>query len=807
MEDVFHFGTAEVRAARRQLLVDGRPATIGARAFDVLLMLLEHRDRVVSKDELISKVWAGLVVDENNLQVQISALRKLLGVAAIATIPARGYRFVAQPDRTPVAQAAPATEEAGRGLVPSLPKHRTAFFGRERDVRQALAYLRDSSLLSLIGIGGSGKTRLALEIAREAQARLPEAFPDGVAFVDLAAVGDPQDVEAIVASGLSVLEVPGTPMLQLLQRSLRATRSLLVLDNCEHLLEPVATLVDALLGACEGLRVLVTSREALGIEGERVLPVGALALAAADDVAALRNCDAVRLFADRARSVNPDFQVDEHNAGAVHDVCRRLDGIPLALELAAARLSVMTVDQLRSRLDDRFRLLTGGRRALPRQQTLDAVVRWSYEHLSIDEQRLLQRLAVFSGSSTIEAAVFVSAGDASEHQVIEQLSSLAAKSLIGLTSDGPEPRHRMLETVRLFALERLDESGQAGAARDRHLAFFEKRATELTRHPDPGIRFRASALLDADRDNLIAALRHGASGGDAETAWRLALLLGSYWERRGILEIGYALLEAQFSATEPAIQGAARVVALRAVRIVAVKTGRFRRGMQLAEEQLQLSRALGDQESELSAVQGIVVAALALDDAQRAWSHVELMEALAARQSEVPDTVRHMKAETLRALGRLDEAEALYRHNLDQAATRGDSAAIMHAAINLALLSLARPDVDTARTWIERVIKLRAQGDQGVYGVPYILYLAAALHAANQDSETAARLHGAAEAHLQHTGQRLEPIDIAPLAPFLAQVRSAISGEAYAKAFDEGRALDQRSVLSLAADCLPRRAS
>jgi tetratricopeptide (TPR) repeat protein len=229
--------------------------------------------------------------------------------------------------------------------------------------------------------------------------------------------------------------------------------------------------------------------------------------------------------------------------------------------------------------------------------------------------------------------------------------------------------------------------------------------------------------------------------------------------------------------------------------------------MELAEEQLQLSRALGDHESELSALQGIVAAALGLGDAQRAWLHVELMEALAARRSKVPYNVRHMKAETLRALGRLDEAEALYRQNLDQAEMAGDSGNIMHAAINLALLSLARPDMHAARTWIERVIELRAQGDHGVYGIPYILLVGAALHVTNHDSETAARLHGAADAHLQHTGQRLEPIDMAPLAPFLAQVRSAISGEAYAKAFDEGRALDQRSIISLAADCLPRRAS
>ncbi|MCW5633613.1 MAG: winged helix-turn-helix domain-containing protein [Rubrivivax sp.] len=804
MEEALRFGAVEVRAAQRQVLVDGRPAPLGSRALDVLLMLLEHRDRVVGKDELIGKVWAGLVVEENNLQVQVSALRKLLGVGAIATIPARGYRFVAQSDPSPIGQAVQAADAAGgadaaeRGPAISLPRHRSPFFGRERERRQALAHLHEHALLTLIGIGGSGKTRLALEIARDVQPQLP----DGVAFVDLAAVGDPQDVEAIVASGLGVLPVPGTPLLQLLQERLRRSRQLLVLDNCEHLLEPVAKLVDALLGQCDGLRVLVTSREALGLEGERLLPVGALALAAAEDVTALQECDAVRLFADRALLVNPEFAVDERNAAAVHEVCRRLDGIPLALELAAARLSVLSVEQLRDRLDDRFRLLTGGRRALPRQQTLDAVVRWSYEHLSADEQRLLQRLAVFSGGSTVEAAVFVSAGDASEPQVIEQLSDLAAKSLIALSSDGPQPRHRMLETVRLFALERLDESGLAGEARDRHLAFFEKRAGDLGHHADPVVRASASALLDADRDNVIAALRHGAGGGDAQAAWRLASSLGRYWEKRGMAELGYSLLEAMLSSTQPAIQGAARLAALRAVRTVANTTGRFRRGRELTEEQLQLSRALGDREAEINAQIGMVVAALALDDAPQAWSHVESMEALAARRPQSAGDVRHYKAETLRALGRLDEAEPLYRQNLDEGAAMDT----IVAAINLALLELARPDLDAARAWIERLVEVRRQGDHGAHGVLHLLLVAAALHAAANEGVMAARLHGAAEALQQLTGQRLEPIDLAPLAPYLAQARAAIPAEDYAKAFEEGRALDQAAVMQLAADCLPRPA-
>ena len=468
---------------------------------------------------------------------------------------------------------------------------------------------------------------------------------------------------------------------------------------------------------------------------------------------------------------------------------------------------MLSVDQLRARLDDRFRLLSGGRRALPRQQTLDAVVRWSYEHLNAAEQRLLQRLSVFSGGSTIEAAVFVSAPEASEHEVIEQLSSLAAKSLIGLTSDGPEPRHGMLETVRLFALERLDESGRAGEARDMQLAFFAQRADELTGHPDPRIRSSAYGVLDADRDNLIAALRYGAHGGVATQAWRLARALAGYWEERGLCELGHSLLEAMLAATGPELQGATRVMALQAARMAALHTGRYRRVMQLAEEHLELSRALDDPGEEFSARQGVADAALALDDAPRAWSQVESMEALCADRPERLRTLRHYKALALWALGRLDEAETLFRQKLDEAVERGMQGNIINAAVNLALVALARPDLDSARTWIERAIEVRARSDQGAYGVAHILLIAAALHAADQDWPAAARLHGAAEAHLRRTGQRIEPIDMAPLEPCLSQARSAIAADAYAKAYDEGRALDDRSILLLAADCSTRRAT
>jgi len=312
-------------------------------------------------------------------------------------------------------------------------------------------------------------------------------------------------------------------------------------------------------------------------------------------------------------------------------------------------------------------------------------------------------------------------------------------------------------------------------------------------------------VLDADRDNLIAALRYGADGGPAESAWRLAEGLEIYWEHCGLYEVGHALLDAMFAATGSGLQGATRVKALQALQESTFKVGQWERTLSLADEQLQLARTLGDRDAEFHALRSIVGAALALGDAQRAWSHVELVEALCAHSPVRAQNLWHYQAETLRALGRLDEAEPLYLQALHERVASGRRGSIINEAINLALLSLARPDPEGARRWIERAIDERARGDMGVYGVGHILLVAAALHAADGGWESAARLHGAAEAHLRRIGQRLEPIDLAPLEPFLAQARSAIAAEQHARAFDEGRALDQPSILLLAAACLPRR--
>jgi predicted ATPase/DNA-binding SARP family transcriptional activator len=401
----------------------------------------------------------------------------------------------------------------------------TSFVGRDEDVTRVGKLVGEYRLTTLTGPGGSGKTRLSIEAART----LLEQTPDGVWLVELAPVSDGVDLPQTVLAALGVREqlfgrvgqeAGGAEPINRLVAALGSRRMVLLLDNCEHLIEAAAALADRLLGECPRLRILTTSREPLGITGEALWPVEPLALPPthADAVEAMRY-PAVRLLVDRASMARPGFTVDEH----VVRICRALDGMPLAIELAAARMRTMTAEQVAARLDDRFRLLTSGSRvALPRHQTLRAVVDWSWDLLAEEERVLLRRLAVFAGGATVEAAERVCAGDE------DVLAALAEKSLLVTGADG-EPRYRMLETIKAYGLERLDEAGERERIRRAHAAYF----VELAEAAEPRLRRHDQlawiARLSADHDNLNAALRGAIAVGDAETAARLVAAAGWYW--------------------------------------------------------------------------------------------------------------------------------------------------------------------------------------------------------------------------------------------------------------------------------------
>jgi predicted ATPase len=437
-----------------------------------------------------------------------------------------------------------------------LPVRLVPLVGRQRELGEVVDALTQSRLMSLTGPGGTGKTRLALAASDTVRAH----FADGVCWVELAPINDPAIVPEAVASGLGAPESPGQDAAVTIAEFVGDRSMLIVLDNCEHVAAAVADLADRLLGACPALSILTTSRELLGVDGERSWPVPPLSLPD-DDVApvtsVLAGYDAVRFFEQRAQLVLPSFRLTDDNAAAVLKVCRRLDGLPLAIELAAARMRVLSAGQLADRLDDIFTVLTGGSRTSPaRHQALRATLDWSHDLLEEDERAVFRRLAVFSGGFTLTAAGKVAAGsDIPAERMLELLARLADKSLLRVDHAGGDARYHLLATVRDYARERLVLAGEDEPARRAHLRFF----AELVERAEPRLEYREQAQadgltpgslslgrgwgpgslertldrLDTETPNLRAALEFARESGDAVAALRIAGPLGRYAYLRG----------------------------------------------------------------------------------------------------------------------------------------------------------------------------------------------------------------------------------------------------------------------------------
>ena len=449
----YRFDGFELRPVDRSLTHEGKPVSVTPRAFDVLVALVERAGDVVSKDDLLETAWRGLVVEENNLQVQVSTLRKLLGPQTIATIPGRGYRFAAPTDCIESGDAARTKDshQAGTALT-SAGTDSPRIYGRDDDLKTLRTMISGHALVTIVGPAGIGKTCLAGAVASDAAA----LFRDGVRLVEFAQVADPALVAVTVSRAVSIAIADPAVALELTVQALAGRRMLLVLDNCEHLLDVVDGLVSALRKNAPGVHVLMTSQESLRHPDEYVYRIGPLALPMEATAASAREAGATKLFLARVQALDPRFALDENSVGAVIDICRRLDGIPLALELAAARVPLLGIDGVRERLDERFRLLTAGSRlALRKHQTLRAALEWSYSLLSQSEQRTLDRLGVFSGGFSVEAAQRLAADEGvDEWYVLDDLGALVNKSLV-IADNGNVTRFRMLETTRAFALERL----------------------------------------------------------------------------------------------------------------------------------------------------------------------------------------------------------------------------------------------------------------------------------------------------------------------------------------------------------------
>jgi len=529
---IFELGPFRLDADAALLTREGTLTPLGPRAIRVLGTLVAHAGGYVSKAKLLDTAWPGVVVEEGNLAVQVAAIRRVLAQAPgaerwIETLPRRGYRFVG-----PVRELADERPAASDSKLTNLPEALTSFIGREREMVEVKRLLAGKRLVTITGAGGIGKTRLAMQAAAE----VVDAYGDGVWLAEFASIRDPSLVATTIAQTLGVPERAGTPATELLCAHLKSRQVLLILDNCEHLLDSCAHLVNTLLPGAKGTTILATSREPLRVAGEQTYALPPLSLPESGAKAeAIRESEAVQLFVERVQRQLPEFELAGRSA-AVAGICTHLDGIPLALELAAARTRSLSVEQINERLGDRFRLLTSGSRtALPRQQTLRATLDWSYDLLTEDERVVLRRLSVFPGSFNVDAASAV-ASDAGidGFAVIDLLSRLVERSLVVADTSSGDTRYRMLETTRAYGLEKLAEGREIHEVNQQHARYFRDRFApaldDWLLKPGAEWRERYWSELDDVRAALDWAL---GPGGDSSIGIALAGGSGVLWSTLG----------------------------------------------------------------------------------------------------------------------------------------------------------------------------------------------------------------------------------------------------------------------------------
>lgn len=830
------FDRFEIQPHERRLLIDGVAAPLGARAFDLLLAMAARPGQLLTKSELLEQVWPGLVVEEANLTVQVSSLRKVLGGDVIATIPGRGYRFTGTPAQSgvEVSPAVGASDTLARGGAVATAQA-PALIGRDADLARLEAAMREPGIVTLAGPAGVGKTSLARVLAANAA--------PGALWVDLAPLTEGEQALPALARALNI-PLPGVDPWPTLLRTVAGR--LLVFDNAEHLVDAVATMVAQLRQHAPGQQVLVTSQKPLRVQGERVERLGPLALPLDSDPLDLHR-GAVALFVERARTADHRFRAGPEQLPLVREICRALDGIPLALEMAAARVPVLGLVGLRDALGQRFALLSVGRRdAAARHRTLEAALDWSHGLLAPDEQRLFRTCSVFSGGFTLDLLVQVAADasgpgheltEESRWAIIDLLAQLVGSSLV-VTDTSDPPRFALLETMRAYARQRLRASGDEAEQRRRHahaLAALARRAAA------PVVDAGARTLLLAEHDNLREAI-----------AW-----LQSHDPALGVeMAIGVASiasysawgLEAQrwLESCESLVEGSAVPPSLRAQwwrecarqRVVS----RDPRASATSAHALELSRGQGDDLGEFQALGTVVRAGTEGNDYA---AQCAAMRALLARHPEWPPSMA-MSLAGVEALASdfVGDHEGRLRHRLreyDLAVECGWQAAADAADTNIvaALVKLGRLEEALARVrgiidrmadansrnaayaWnavlgilvaLERPAEFRVAAPRAApvlrkNGLPTLTEHFARVLAMEGRARDAARMIGHVHGTHQASGRMLDPITLRTLERVERAVRETLDDATFDACVAEGRRLDDAAVDRLLLDPQEARAT
>ena len=733
----------------------------------------------------------------------------------------------------------------------NLPVQLTSFIGREKEIAEVKRLLNEKRLVTITGPGGTGKTRLSVQTAAD----LLEAFPNGVWLVELAPLTDPALVPQAVATALGVREQRGRPVQDALTDFLREKDLLLILDNCEHMVDACAKLADTLLHVCPGLKILASSREALGIAGE--VPFRLPSLSTPDihhlpPTQALLQYEAVRLFIERATTALSTFTVTDDNAPALAQVCHRLDGIPLAIELAAARVRMLSVEQIAARLDDCFRLLTGGSRtALPRLQTLRALIDWSYNLLSASERLLLRRLSVFMGGWTLEAAEAVCAGTGAEPQVrseeiLDILTSLVNKSLAMVVREhSQEPRYLLLETIRQYVLEKLSESGEGEPIRNRHLDYFLTLAERAEREMQGADQKAWFDRLEVEQDNFRAALRWSLESGEVrvEAGLRVAGSLCWFWFIRGYYREGSEWLERTLTlstsqAPADLVTRAKALVKLGGY-LITFDEARLEEGLALArtlgpagresvalgfcrlgelayfqadyvraksleEEGLKLFRELGHRWGICETLTGLGAANKALGDYQQAAVLLEESLALArqARDGNEIGFALWQLGGLAKVLEDYGKATALLEESLAQYKEIKNFTGITFSLWELGGAAILKGDMQQATSCYKEALAQyweSGHGDGIAMGLEQLAYIAILL----KQPERAVRLLGAAEALRESSGETMWAILLPEYKSYLEVLRPQLAEAILADLWAEGRAMRAKQAVAYALEDTP----
>ena len=798
---VYRFGDFELDAAAYQLMRNGQRVHLARQPMELLLLLVEKSPDLVSRDEIARRLWReDVFVDvDAGIQTAVLKIRQALGDPGrkppfVETVAGKGYRFAAPVEflRRTIPEPTLESPNAPRSWSPArhhnLPADLTSFVGRRQELAELPQRLAASRLLTLTGSGGAGKTRLAIRLASD----VIDRFADGVWMADLSALSESHLIDETIASVLGLRESPHRSARHALLDYLRDRQVLLVVDTCEHVVAACAELISTLLREAPQLRVVATSREALAVPGETVYRIPSLAVPAeSTPLPDLIDADAVRLFVERATAIDSTFKLTSANAAAIVRICGRLDGIPLAIELAAARVSVLSPEQVEKRLDDRFRLLTGGSRTIvARQRTLEAAVQWSYQLLSQHERQLLDRLSVFPMSWTLEAAEHVCDGDLiNRGEVLNLLSRLVDKSLVVCDRvETGEHRYRLLDTLREYAAARLADNGATDCVRSRHFQYF------FSRFRDSQCVLRGAGQLSRleqlriDIENVRAALEWGLSSkSHEELAVELATAMFWYWTKCGLLEEGKrwlrraATIEVPPATRARALYGLAHMHHFQGDQPLVSSCG--------SEVEL-LGETIGDTWAVSVGRFLQALAAFEMGDFDTARAG-----ALAAREAAdaCGEIVEHggplmILANLALVSGDEQEAIRLYEESIAVHRRAGDVWGLSILLSINAGLSLVRDDVDAARVrGAEALALCRALKDPR--GVAWSLEVFAGLVASAGCAGDAARLWGASDALLETSGGALTATIGWIRDRYIEPARQALGDSSFMAARAEGQRL------------------